>query len=491
MNNQIVGRHAEITALERAFCSDEAEFVAVYGRRRIGKTFLVRSFFEQKKCFLFQLVGIHDASMVVQLNEFTKELENFYRQADICVQLKQPLSWLDAFEQLTAAVKHAKGKVVLFFDEFPWMATKKSQLLQAIDYYWNRYWVDNPAIKLIICGSAASWIIENILNNKGGLHNRVTMRLPMQPFSLRETKAYLASRFINLDNRQVLRLYLCMGGIPFYLKFIKQSLSAVQNINQLFFGVKAALQDEFDNLFSSLFHHSDLHESIVKLLAAKRNGVSRSSIETFITLKGGGLTRALNELEQAGFIEAFIPWGRNRGVFYKLVDEYSLFYLNWVCQSSRARLKGAMGEDFWQASSQSAAWRAWSGYAFEAVCFKHLRQIRKVLKIPDASEASTWHYMPTGTSAESGAQIDLLFDRQDGLMNICEIKYSDKPFRINKVYAESLRKKLEIYQKVTKTPKQLCLSMITVGGLATSTYSQGLVWSVATLDSLFEEIEEK
>ncbi len=484
LKNHIVAREREIAILNRIYDSKEAEFIAVYGRRRVGKTFLIRSFFNQKKGLFFQLAGIHNASISTQLNEFTKELQNFYAKININVTIKPPVSWLNAFEMLNEAIKHTNQKIVLFFDEFPWMASKKSQLLEAVDYYWNRHWVDNPHLKLIICGSAASWIIDNILNNKGGLHNRVTLRLPIQPFTLAETKAYLTHRKIYLDHQQILQLYLCIGGIPFYLKLVKEGLSAVQNINDICFNRHGGLANEFNNLFSSLFQHSDIHEAIINLLASKRNGVARQVIELATQLKGGGLTRVLNELEQAGFIEKFLPWKQQKGLFYKLIDEYSLFYLNWISPQSKTRLINGISEKFWQIKSQSASWRAWAGYAFEAICFKHLKPIRKALAIPDDSEAATWRH--TAKKDElSGAQIDLLFDRSDGITSICEIKYSSKPFKINKEYAQALKNKLDIYKKVTKTNKQLCLSMITANGLEESPYREGLIWSIATSEDLF------
>lgn len=487
INNQIVERDSEQAMLAEKYASNQAEFIAVYGRRRVGKTFLIRQFFEQQDCLFFQLAGIHNASVKDQLAEFTKELEKFYAVIGIKLALKHPKSWLDAFEKLTEAVKQTSKKVVLFFDEFPWMATKKSKLLQALDYYWNRYWVDSPNIKLIICGSAASWIIENILNNKAGLHNRVTLRLPIEPFNLSQTQVYLISRGIQLDHAQILQLYMCIGGIPYYLKYIRKGLSATQNINELCFNKGGALKEEFNNLFSSLFRHAEQHEFIVKLLAAKRNGVSRKEIRKKIASKGGALTRILRELEYAGFIEKFIPLNdHQRGLHYKLIDEYSLFYLNWISPDSKEHVIKELDATFWEAAAQSAAWKAWSGLSFEAICFKHLSEIRKALNIPSSAAAGTWQTIAKKGNKTPGAQIDLLFNRQDGIINICEIKYAVDKFKIDKEYAEKLKNKLLVYKKTTKTTKQLSLSMITTNGLQPSVYLEGLVWSEATMNDLFK-----
>ena len=485
MLNQLVGRKKELAVLKNAYGSNEAEFIAIYGRRRVGKTFLIRSFLSGLDCISFQMSGIHKATLKEQLAEFTKELERLYEKLGIKVSLKPPESWLDAFEALTSAIGHANEKIVIFFDEFPWMATKKSKLLQALDYYWNRYWSENSSLKLIICGSAASWIIENILNNKGGLHNRVTMRLLIEEFNLSETKLFLKHRGIILENYQILQLYMCIGGIPFYLKFLKKGLSAVQNINMLCFEKNGPLVDEFDNLFSSLFNKSDDHESIVKLLAAHRHGVSRVDITKALSLSGGALTRVLRELECAGFIESFVPWKKKSGSYYKLIDEYSLFYLNWIVGANG--IGKQLSKNFWQVESQTSKWKAWSGYAFEAICFKHLSQLKNALNIPDGATAAAWNYAGTKKSPVKGAQVDLLFDRNDGIVNLCEIKYANDMFCVDKKYALCLSTKIESYKKVTKTKKQIVMSMITTYGLKKSSHLAGLVWSDASADKLFIE----
>jgi uncharacterized protein len=483
--DHLICREAELSRLWGVFDSDEAEFVAVYGRRRVGKTFLIRQFIAQKKLSSFQLTGIHRANITTQLGEFKRELETFYQSLNVNVKLDQPSSWLAAFELLTSALSHANKKVVLFFDEFPWMANKKSKLLEALDYYWNRYWVDNPHIKLVICGSAASWIIDNILNNKGGLHNRVTMRLPIEPFTLIETQVFLRARGVELAPAQILKLYMCFGGIPFYLKAVKKGLSAIQNINEICFSEHALLLNEFNNLFSSLFKHSERHEAIVKLLATKRQGVNRADIEAKTQCKGGALTRVLNELKCAGFIQRFTPWGKKRSYYFKLVDEYSLFYLNWISPPDKTVHVKSLSEHFWDGASQSQAWRAWAGLAFESVCFKHLDSIKKSFNIPESAYAYSWQYVAPKKSGLAGAQIDLLFERDDGIVNICEIKYSDSPFKIDQAYAQNLKHKINTYKAVSKTTKQVVLSMITTAGLADSVYTQGLVWSDISLADLF------
>jgi len=486
--NKLVGRRYEQQQLQKAFESKEAELIAIYGRRRVGKTFLVRKFFENKKCPFFQTTGIHNAPLSLQLKEFKNEIERTFYGKKGGISLKDPETWMEALEMLTNSIRLFGGikRIIIFFDEFPWMATRKSGLLQAFDFYWNRFWVNDSRIKLVVCGSAASWIIDKILNNKGGLHNRVTLRIHLDPFLLSETKEYLKYKGVNLDNAQILDLYMCIGGIPFYLKFVEKGLSAVQNINQLCFQKKGTLLDEFKNLFSSLFDHADVHEEIIKVIASKREGVSRAEVEEKIGSKGGRLSVRLKELEEAGFVTAFIPWGRERGTYYKVIDEYTLFYLNWIAPGIKSRISKEVTLKYWESISQTAAWKAWAGHAFEAVCYKHLISIRKALHIPDGATATTWRYF-SKKPGEEGAQIDLLFDRPDGIVNICEIKYCKEPYSIDKKYSKELLRKVDIFRKAVKTEKQIFISIITSCRLKKTLYSEELIASEVRLDDLFKE----
>jgi len=493
MANQekIVGRWHEQAKLGKAYQSKRAELIAVYGRRRVGKTFLIRNFFPKKGGIFFQITGLHQGTSMAQLKEFTKEIKNvfFPKQA----QLEPSTNWMDAFELLTETIKLQIGtkKIVLFFDELPWMAIRSAKLLQALEYYWNRHWVSMPQIKLIVCGSASSWIINNIIKNKGGLHNRVTLRLPIEPFTLAETKDFLAYEGIKYDNYQTLQLYMCIGGIPYYLTMLDKGFSAIQNINRMCFQKKGSLLDEFKLLFSSLFENANLYEAIIKIIAAKRNGVSREEIERAVKYKGGRLTTRLSELEQMEFITSFTQWGRaKKGIFYKVIDEYTIFYLNWIAAGSRRRIKKEITNKYWEEISQTQAWKSWSGYAFEAVCFKHINAISKALHIPDGATAYAWKHVPSKSAKDqTGAQIDLVFDRSDGVVNICEIKYSKSPYVIDKSYARILLNKAKVYREVTKTKKLIFISLITTFGLKKTINSENIITSTTSLEDLFKKTD--
>ncbi|MFT3741198.1 MAG: ATP-binding protein [Gammaproteobacteria bacterium] len=484
----IIGRQYEQKQLQSVFQSDAAEFVAVYGRRRVGKTYLIREFFNKKPCIFFRSSGIHQGSLKKQLEKFKKEIENTFYEGRKGVKLHDFSSWHDAFETLKDAIDlfADNQKVVIFLDEIPWMSTPKSGLLEALDYYWNRYWVEDKRIKLIICGSAASWIIDNILHNTGGLHNRVTLRMPLESFTLAETKAYLSYKNIHYRNEQILTLYMSLGGIPFYLNFVEKGLSAIQNINTICFSKKGTLYDEFELLFASLFKKHEIHEEIIRFIASKREGVARHEIESHFSYKGGRLTSRLKELEEAGFIMTFIPWKKERGVYYKVIDEYTLFYLTWIAKRTKNRIAKNIDDHYWEVLSAKPAWKAWAGLAFEAICFKHISQIKKALHIPAGSEVSSWRYISSKDDVESGAQIDLVFDRPDHSVTLCEIKYCSAPFAIDKKYANHLQKREKIYCEVTRTNKQVFHSMIVAGGLKKTLYSEEIIASYATLSDLFQ-----
>jgi len=482
---KIIGRKEEQTELIEVFNSKKAEFVVLYGRRRIGKTFLIEQFFRSKKCIFFHVTGIQDGLLKEQLAQFAKAIgETFYKGAKIEV----ANSWMQAFEELNNVITKAPQptKFVIFIDELPWMATKRSRILQALDYYWNHYWSKNNKLKLVVCGSSASWIIKNIIYNKGGLHNRYTCNLLIKPFSLNETKEFLKYRNIKFNNKQVLQLYMVVGGVPHYLDKIKKNLSAAQNIDQLCFRENGFLFSEFDKLFKSLFDDAKIYIELIKIISKLREGVTRSYIEQHSKLskKGGTLTDRLNDLEQAGFIKSFLPFKHQRqGVYYRIIDEYTYFYLKWIEPEKKIFLSNESENDYWVHSSNTAMYYAWMGYSFESVCYKHINLIQKSLKIPGGSKAGTWRFSPKKGSKDKGAQIDLLFERKDDSITICEIKCTDKPFLIDKKYYDILMNKVAVYQKISKTTKNIFVAFISVSGIKKSVYANN-VTGVVTLDNL-------
>jgi AAA+ ATPase superfamily predicted ATPase len=487
---KIIGRNSEKIELNEALNSSSAELIAIYGRRRVGKTYLIKNFFQSKKCVFFQMTGIYKGSLAQQLVRFVKEVgETFYGGASI----KIPTNWMDAFDELTRAVDQLpkNKKVVLFFDELPWMSTRKSGVISALEYFWNRYWVNDKKIKLIVCGSAASWIIKKIIKNKGGLHNRVTRKIRLLPFNLYETFLYLNHIGYQCNYQQTVKLYMAMGGIPFYLNQIKKNYSVDQNIDNLFFNSNGMLFDEFDEVFSSLFENSEQYKELVALIGTHKDGIKRSKIDeqNKLTGKGGRLTKRLEDLEDAGFITSYIPFGHKKlGIFYRINDEYCYFYLKWLDPIKR-QLKQNKTAKYWRNIINTPGYFGWLGYVFENICYKHISQIKKSLNIGENSLASPWRYVPRNDANEKGVQIDLLFDRDDKAISVCEIKYTDKPFAIDKQYADKLKQKIEVFRKVTRTDKQIFLTMISATGLKKTNYMKEMVDGVVMLDDLFGKDE--
>ncbi len=482
--NELVGRWEERKILDQKLSSNNPELIAVYGRRRVGKTYLIRT--HLKNHIAFELTGIHAVSI-------TEQLANFSLALGAALKSPAPLapvsSWLQAFNSLDNYLLNtlpADQPIVLFFDEFPWLNTPRSNFLRAFDHWWNSSGTKRNNLKVIICGSAASWMIDKILNDRGGLHNRVTQTIRLTPFTLQETEAFFINKGITLDHYQILQLYMAMGGIPFYLQHVLPGESAAQIIDRLCFSQNGLLRTEFDNLFQSLFVHPHQHEKIVRALAKKGKGLNREEIIAACKLTtGGGTSKILKELEESGFITAYIPFGKsvNENI-YRLTDEYSLFYQKFI-EGAKATGKGT-----WLRQFQTRSYNSWCGFAFESVCFKHTAQIKKALDIGGVlTEESVWRYQPLKGEDRQGAQIDLLLDRQDLCINLCEMKFSTSEFVIDKKYAAELDNKRNTFREQTKTKKTLFLTFITSYGVKHNEYYTGRVHAEVTMKSLFVRLD--
>jgi uncharacterized protein len=476
MITPFIGRIKEQEILQKALKSTEAEMVSVIGRRRIGKTFLIKTVYKEQ--IVFELTGIKNASLTEQLRNFTYALE--LANSDMFI-AKPPMDWMEAFFILIKVLKKRSTdqKYVVFFDEVPWLSTRKSDFLKGFSFFWNSWAVTQPIV-VVICGSAASWIIQKVVNDTGGLHNRITRRLHLNPFTLAEMESYLQSRNIQLNHYHLLQLYMVMGGVPHYLKEIEAGKSAAQNIDEICFSSTGLLRDEFTNLYMAVFDNSNNHLAVIRTLAQSRQGIDRNTIIAKAKLPNGGtLTTVLEELHQSGFIDSYEPFGKKtKDKLYRLTDEYSLFYLEFI-ENTGIRESGA-----WLQLSQTQAYKIWSGYAFENICLKHIPQIKKALSIGGVY-ATASSFSKKGSKTEKGTQIDLLLDRNDAVINIFEIKFYNQAFTITKDYAQNLTNKLEIFRAATQTKKQLFLTLITAFGMIPNEHSIGLEEQVLTADDLF------
>lgn len=478
MDKIIIGRTAEKEILHKALVSNEAEMISVIGRRRVGKTYLIRTVYENK--IAFEISGLQDATGEEQLRNFANQLRKF---SGSTITIPTPKDWLEAFFILIDFLEKTdlQTKPVIFFDEVPWMATHKSGFLKGLSYFWNS-WAVQQKVVVVICGSAASWMIQKILRDKGGLHNRVTRRIRLHAFTLAETEAFLTHRGIRFERYQLLQLYMTMGGIPHYLKEIEGGKSATQNIDKICFGESGLLRDEFSSLYPALFKHADYHTEIIRTLAAKPNGLTRIDLINHSKLTDSGrVTKVLMELSESGFITAYTAFGKKKkGQLYRLTDEYSIFYLRFI-EPNLAETQGV-----WTNLSQGQTYKIWCGYAFENVCLKHVPQIKKALGISGVYSRSA-SFFKKSDEQNAGVQIDLLIDRNDRTINLVEIKFYDGVFTISKDYAQKLRQKVQIFKETTQTKKQVFLTMITALGLKSNIHSVGLVDNDFGSEILFEE----
>lgn len=476
MKQPLIGRKEEKDILEKALRSNESEMVAVIGRRRVGKTFLIKSAYQNR--ISFEITGIQNAPYEEQMQNFVLQLNEV---ANNTIPVQVPKDWLEAFHLLTILLKKnsSKKKQVVFFDELPWLAARKSGFLRAFGYFWNS-WAVNQNIVVVICGSAASWMIKKVINDTGGLYNRVTRRIYLKPFDLSETEKFLKSRKLHIDRYQIAQLYMAMGGIPHYLKEVELGKSATQNINDICFSKNGLLKDEFEQLYPALFANAENHLALVRALAKSRQGMTRQALASASKVpNGGGLTTVLKELIQSEFISVHRPFGKKKKEqLYRLSDEYSLFYLKFM-EENRDE-----GDDTWNLLSQTQAYKSWAGYAFENICLKHIPAIKKALGISGVYATSSSFYKK-GTETETGAQIDLLIDRNDHVINVCEIKFHRESFSITKAYAENLRNKMGVFRESSKTRKYLMLTLITTFGVLVNQHSLGLEVKALSLEDLF------
>lgn len=482
--DKIIGREKEKRVLSKLSTRNEPEFIAIYGRRRVGKTFLIRNFFRDKGLY-FEVTGQYQTSYKLQLENFYHAL---FKTFSITRPIPKPSSWKEALSLLTLLIKtHAgRNKIILFFDELPWLATQRSGLLQALDYEWNTEWSSVKNLKLIVCGSAASWVLDNIINATGGLHNRITKVIHLKQFSLGETNEYLKKRSVRFKPLQILELYMVMGGIPYYLNQIEKGKSAAENINNVCFTEDGLLFSEYDRLFPSLFKNADIHLKIIREIVKKKNHISRQDlVNSGGFSSGGGFHDKVSELVSSGFIREYVPFGKkSRDTAFKITDEYTLFFMQWI---EPIKKRGVISNpDYWLNASTQQKYKTWTGYAYEAVCEKHVQQIIKKLGIKNvAGEVGKWHFFPAAGSKKPGAQIDLIIDRFDDCINICEVKFSRNEYVIAKRYARSLLNKIDVFEEKTGTKKQIFLTLITTMGLKKNIYTEDLVHSEVALIDLF------
>jgi len=473
----MIGRKTEVKRLRRAYEARESQFVAVYGRRRIGKTYLINEVFHNH--YSFHAVGMERARKREQLESFRIELRNQGWPA--CPKLE---SWLEAFSELGKMLEsRPESRKVIFLDELPWFDSPCSGFLSAFEHFWNGWACLRKDVMLIVCGSATTWIVDKVLRSRGGLHNRVTCQIPLKPFTLRECEEYAAYKRLGFSRKDVVEAYMALGGVAYYWNLLQEGLSVAQNFDLLFFGEQDEMRREFNYVFNSLFKMPTLHISIVRLLGQQKIGMTRDAIVRKLgAASGGTLSECLNELVQCDFLRCYnsVDKAKSGGV-YQLIDPYCLFYFEFI-ESWRGS-----DPNRWTKNVVSPSINSWRGRAFERVCFWHIPQIKQKLGI-SGIEANVYSWRGKMEDPnDSAAQIDMLIDRSDGVVDICEIKYSAEPYEMTKDENEKMLHRCLVFQKNGHVRRSVRTVLVSAVGLKPGKYS-GNIMAVVTGEDLFAEI---
>ena len=478
----MVGRKKEIEELNRIYNSNRAQLVAVYGRRRVGKTYLVDEAFKGMITFRHAGLSPVEVEKGASTSPLKAQLKHFYNSLLLHGMKKEecPDNWLDAFLMLEMFLesKNTSEKQIVFLDELPWMDTPRSGFITAFEGFWNTWGCHRDNLIVIICGSATSWITDNLINNHGGLYNRLTYEMKLSPFTLRECEQYFASEGIKLSRYDITQAYMVTGGIPYYLSYFKKGKSLAQNIDELFFSKNAKLKNEFERLFFSIFNRPEVMISIIKFLSTRNAGYMRSEIASTIGCTSGGtFSQALNALIESDFIIKYVPFGYSKRMeHYKLVDPFCVFYIKFV------ENKNKLNETFWQHNQVAQSVVSWRGFAFESVCFNHISQIKQALEIGGVS--ATYSAWSKREDDAEGTQIDLIIERKDNVVNMCEIKFYGNDFVVNKDYHKTLINRQELLSKELSPKMIIHNTLITTYGLKYNEYSSDFD-NVITLDDLF------
>ena len=472
-DKRLIGREDECNELDRVMESDRSEFVIVYGRRRVGKTFLVDRYFDG--VYDFTYVGEHNMSRQRQLTSFARALKKYSGSKP-----DKFSDWFDAFDALEDYLEQLdkERKKVIFIDEMPWIDTQKSDFVAALESFWNGWAARRSDIVLIASGSATSWMVDNLIENQGGLHARITCSLYIRPFTLKETELYLRSRHCTWDRYQILQCYMTVGGIPFYLSLLNTKESLVQNVDRLFFRPRGMMALEFYELYNALFSNSDVYINIVKTLAEHHGGLTRNEISVAVGMNGGTLTRVLTNLERCDFIERTNKYRcKSKDTMYRLIDFYTIFYYRFVAGNTTG------DEQWWTHNFESPKVYAWQGLTFETICLTHISSIKKALGISVmATSVSSWR--KKADDNHPGAQVDLVIERADRIIHLCEMKFSKSEYRISEDYERQLRHRMGIFIESTKTRLSPVFTFVTTFGIAKGMHNS-IVHSEVRMEDLF------
>ena len=480
----IIGREKEIAELNRLYSSSIPQFVAVYGRRRVGKTFLVDQ--TLKDHITFRHAGLSPVDYQQKKNFMKEQLKSFYFSLIRHGMKKShcPTSWLEAFFMLEMYLQSIDdgARQVVFLDELPWMDTPRSGFITALESFWNGWGCHRDNFMLVVCGSATSWIMDNLVNNHGGLYGRLTCEMKLLPFTLRECEQFFKKNRVKLSRYDIVQSYMALGGIPYYLGYFESGKSLAQNIDNMFFADNAKLSDEFDRLFASVFSQPEDMKRIVKLLSTRHAGYTMEDIAKKTGLSSGGnLSNSLKALLASDFVMRYVPFGHSkRDVHYKLIDPFCIFYLRYVPDNT------SYVSSFWQQNQTAQSIVSWRGFAFEEVCLLHINQIKQAIGIQGvSSRQSSWAV--AGNDEQVGTQIDLVIERADHIVNLCEMKFYGESFTVDKAYFQKINYREKMLTEKISRKDTVHSILVTTYGLTYNEYS-GVFQHVITLDDLFKEM---
>lgn len=473
MGQTIVGRKKELSLINQYFNSGKAEFIAVYGRRRVGKTFLIRQHFRNQ--FAFDMTGIMEGTKSEQMTAFHTALKTYGYTG------KKNTNWIDAFfalrQVLESRIEEGK-RCVIFIDELPCLDTPKAGFVNALGHFWNNWANWQSEIMLIVCGSATSWMVRNVIDNHGGLHDRITHEIHLHPFTLTETEEFFKLNGFSWNRLSIMQTYMAIGGIPYYMSLFERTDSPATGLDRLFFSGNAELKKEYRRLFSSLFKNPHPYLEIITLLSKHPKGMTREEISTELkTSNNGKLGEMLTDLIYCDFLQKNNVRKKrikSNSAIYQLIDFYTIFYNTFAN-------KNIMEEHFWTRNINTPEINIWYGLAFERVCKAHIEKIKTALGI---ASVSTEYYSWRSNLIEKGAQIDIIIDRADNTINLCEVKYSENLYSLDKEEYMKIQNRISVFKEATNTRSNIIPTMITTFGMKEGTYSDQIIAKI-DMEDLF------
>ena len=472
-----IGRNSEISLLEQYTASSNAEFIALYGRRRVGKTYLINQTFKDR--LAFSMTGVLEGNKNEQIDAFMDAMDIFGYSCP-----ERPKNWMAAFTQLRKALStkvKEKAPCIVFIDEIPSLDTQTSGFTKALGHFWNSWASNQDNFKLIVCGSATSWMIKNLIDSKGGLHNRITHEIKLEPFPLKETEEYLESKGFTWSRQLILQAYMFTGGVAYYLSLFNTNESFAQNIDRLYFSENGEMRREYRRLFKTLFNAAEPYMRLVEILAQKKQGLTRKEIiKAMKAEKGGTLSEQLQNLKECGFIRKYMVREKKvikeNGSIYQLVDPFTLFHLYFESKAKR-------DSRFWENHLNTSVINTWLGLSFEKVCLLHTKQIKEALKIDGIS---TQQYSWRSKNSDPAVQIDMIIDRADGMINLCEIKYSEADYTLTESEYKKIENRATAFASETGTRKGIFKTLITASPIKKNQYSESFPVKL-TADCLFKD----